>query len=145
MAKITNKTPHYEAAMSQHAPELRLTPQRRHIYDELMSGRDHPTATEVFLRVKKKMPSISLATVYNALETMLDHDLIKAVHVEREPTRFCANLQDHGHFICTSCNHVDDIDTPTSERFLNKLPKGTLITHQDLTLRGLCPHCNKNN
>jgi len=79
--------------MSSHAPKLRLTSQRRHVYDELMSAGDHPTATDVFIRVQKKLSSISLATVYNCLETMVDHGLIKAVHVDREPTRFCANLK----------------------------------------------------
>lgn len=141
MVQIKRKPPKYEAAMSRHAPELRLTSQRRHIYNELMTGRDHPTATDVFIRVQQKMPSISLATVYNCLETMLDHGLVKAVHVEREPTRFCANLKDHGHFICNACDHVDDIEVPRSDRFLNKLPPGTLITNQDFTLRGLCSSC----
>ena len=43
----------------------RLTPQRREVYEVLLAQRDHPTATEVFMRAKQRMPSISLATVYN--------------------------------------------------------------------------------
>ena len=71
----------YESAMGRDG--LRLTPQRRHVYDVLMEKRGHPTATEVFLRVQKRMSTISLATVYNCLETMVDHGLVKAVHVDR--------------------------------------------------------------
>ena len=59
----------YTSAMARGG--LRLTPQRRHVYEVLMDKRDHPTATEVFIRVQRRMPSISLATVYNCLETMV--------------------------------------------------------------------------
>lgn len=124
---------------------LRLTPQRRHVYEVLMEKRDHPTATEVFLRTQKKMPSISLATVYNCLETMVEKDLVKAVHVDREPTRFCANLQEHGHFHCTECGRIFDIEFSLSQESGDfsgwKLDAGFLVTQQDVTLRGLCAPC----
>ena len=139
----------YESAMGHGG--LRLTPQRRHIYEVLMAKRDHPTATELFLRTQQRMPSISLATVYNCLETMVGNGLVKAVHVDREPTRFCANLQEHGHFHCTECGHVTDIgfslhkdsshsDTTWSQGW--ELPPGYLVTQQDVTLRGLCADCS---
>ena len=138
--------PAYESAMGREG--LRLTPQRRQVYEVLMHKRDHPTATEVFLRVQKRMPSISLATVYNCLETMTENGLVKAVHVDREPTRFCANLQEHGHFHCTECGHVTDIelsrDSAMSEPQSWSLPPGFLVTQQDVTLRGLCADCGTN-
>jgi Fe2+ or Zn2+ uptake regulation protein len=135
----------YESVMGREG--LRLTPQRRHVYGVLMEKRDHPTATEVFIRAQQGMPSISLATVYNCLETIVGSGLVKAVHVDREPTRFCANLHEHGHFHCTACGHIADIEfgrkSPSSASVPKgwKLPEGYLVTHQDLTLRGLCPGC----
>lgn len=139
--------PAYELAMEREG--LRLTPQRRHVYDILMEKRDHPTATEVFLRVQRRMHSISLATVYNCLETMVGNGLVKAVHVDREPTRFCANLREHGHFHCTECGHISDIefsDSRESKAAVDargwKLPSGFLVTQQDVTLRGLCSECS---
>lgn len=120
---------------------LRLTPQRREVYGVLMEKRDHPTATEVFLRAQRRMPSISLATVYNCLETMVGNGLVKAVHVDREPTRFCANLREHGHFHCTACGHVSDIEFSPSRSKGWKLPHGFLVTQHDVTLRGLCAGC----
>lgn len=128
--------------MKQHAPKLRLTSQRRYVYNELMNGFNHPTATEVFIRVQKKTPSISLATVYNCLETMVQHGLVKQVHFDREPTRFCLNLKEHGHFICTECEHVYDIELQDVDYFLNKLPSGVIVTQQDINLRGLCADCS---
>jgi Fe2+ or Zn2+ uptake regulation protein len=131
----------YASAMVQGG--LRLTPQRRRVYEVLMDKRDHPTATEVFIRAQKRMSSISLATVYNCLETMVGSGLVKAVHVDREPTRFCANLKEHGHFHCTECGHIADIEfsqTQTQDRGW-KLPPGFLVTQHDLTLRGVCSDC----
>ena len=130
---------HYASAMVQGG--LRLTPQRRQVYEVLMDKRDHPTATEVFIRAQKQMPSISLATVYNCLETMVGSGLVKAVHVDREPTRFCANLQEHGHFHCTECGHVSDIEFSQTREKGWKLPSGFLVTQHDVTLRGLCADC----
>ena len=86
-----------------HGRGLRMTEQRRAVYDALMVQRDHPTAVEVFMRVKTKMPSISLATVYNCLETLTDCGIIKAVNHDREPSRYCPNLAEHAHLFCAGC------------------------------------------
>ena len=129
----------YASAMVQGG--FRLTPQRRQVYEVLMAKRDHPTATEVFIRTQKKMPSISLATVYNCLETMVGNGLVKAVHVDREPTRFCANLREHGHFHCTECAQIADIEFTPAHGKAWKLPVGFLVTQHDVTLRGLCADC----
>jgi Fe2+ or Zn2+ uptake regulation protein len=77
---------------------LRMTRQRREVYDVLMSLRDHPTASEVYERAKSNMPGISLATVYNCLEALVDHGAVRQVHFERESSRYCPNLTAHGHF-----------------------------------------------
>jgi len=129
----------YASAMVQGG--FRLTPQRRQVYAVLMEKRDHPTATEIFVRAQKGMPSISLATVYNCLETMVGSGLVKAVHVDREPTRFCANLHEHGHFHCTECGCVADIEFSQTQEKGWKLPSGFLVTQQDVSLRGLCADC----
>jgi Fur family peroxide stress response transcriptional regulator len=121
----------------------RLTPQRREVYDVLLQERDHPTATEVFLRAKKRMPSISLATVYNCLETLVSCGLARQVNVEREATRFCPNLQEHGHFVCETCGAVLDVplapDRPLDRVWV--LPDGLTVTHSEITLRGTCANC----
>jgi len=122
----------------------RLTPQRREVYDVLLGERDHPTATEVFLRAKQRMPSISLATVYNCLETLVSCGLARQVNVEREATRYCANLQEHGHFLCETCGRVLDVPLATGNRLtdLCALPEGLTVTHSEITLRGSCANCH---
>jgi Fur family peroxide stress response transcriptional regulator len=123
----------------------RLTPQRREVYNVLLEDRDHPTATEVFLRAKKRVPTISLATVYNCLETLVECGLAKQVNVEREATRYCPNLSEHGHFVCDSCGIVSDIPVAKGgalTQFL-KVPTGFSVNHSEITLRGTCPACKK--
>ena len=121
----------------------RLTPQRREVYDILLANRDHPTAGEVFMRAKSRMPSISLATVYNCLETLVDCGLAKQVNVEREATRYCPNLDDHGHFVCESCHGVFDIPVAPGRKLERgwAVPEGFTVKHFEITLRGTCAAC----
>ena len=98
---------------------LRATPQREVVYDVLLKKRNHPTADEVFARVKAERPTISLATVYNCLETLVQCDLVRAVNFERGPTRYCPNLRPHAHFHDEQSGKTHDIDLPPAGR----LPK----------------------
>lgn len=124
---------------------LRMTRQRRVVYGVLMSHQDHPTAEDVFRRVKEKMPHISLATVYNCLETMVGCGLIRQVNRDRESTRYCANLAEHAHFYCNACGKVLDVDLPREglSRLLPREEKGYAVDSYDLTFRGTCPDCGK--
>ena len=140
-----NKTtqPAYEETISHNGH--RLTPQRREVYNVLLEDRNHPTATEVFMKAKKRVPTISLATVYNCLETLVECGLAKQVNVEREATRYCPNLSEHGHFVCDSCGIVSDIPVAKGgslTQFL-KVPTGFSVNHSEITLRGTCPACKK--
>src|ERR1051325_11772267 len=93
-------------------PGPRLTPQREVIYNVLLMKRDHPTADEVFARVKTELPTISLATVYNCLETLVHCDLVRSVNFERGATRYCPNLRPHAHFHHEQTGATHDIDLP---------------------------------
>jgi len=122
---------------------VRQTEQRKAVFEALMAQTDHPSAVEVFLRVKNRMPSISLATVYNCLETLTESGLVRAVNHEREPSRFCANLQEHAHLFCSQCASVTDIPmhTHTPPEQIWNLPAGIRISRQEVSFRGLCAKC----
>lgn len=126
-----------------HGRGLRMTDQRRAVFDALMGKRDHPTAVEVFMRVKGKMPSISLATVYNCLETLSDCGLVKSVNHDREPSRYCPNLNEHAHFFCTSCGSVMDVPLRSKQtpQDIWDMPADVLIEQSEVAFRGLCPKC----
>ena len=117
---------------------LRSTRQRELIYGLLLDQRDHPTADEVFARAKVVMPSISLATVYNCLETLVTCRLVKQVNFERESTRYCPNLKEHAHFHDEKTGRVFDVDldSPTLETLRGLLPSGFEASSVEITFRG---------
>ena len=131
----------YDETISQGG--FRLTRQRREVYDALLETRDHPSAVQVFNRVQRKMPTISLATVYNCLETLAQCGLVRQVTLDRGPSRFCANLHQHGHFICTTCGKVHDVDLPDSAELAKiwRIPGEYVVNQFEFSLRGLCPQC----
>ena len=119
---------------------LRLTPQRQQVYDVLLQKRDHPTAEEVFIRAKRAMPEISHATVYNCLDALVKCGLARQVQLERGATRFCPNMTEHGHFHCSACGTIYDVNLP-HELPCVAVPRGFKSQAYDVTIHGLCADC----
>jgi Fur family peroxide stress response transcriptional regulator len=117
---------------------LRATPQRELVYSTLLKKRDHPTAEEVFARAKADMPTISLATVYNCLETLVQCHLIRQVNHERGPTRYCPNLRPHAHFYDEQSGSTIDVDLPPEilAQLRSLLPSGFNASSVEITFRG---------
>ena len=90
----------------------KITPQREIVYTVLLAQRDHPTVDEVYHRALESMPGLSLATVYNCLETFVGCGLVRQVNHERESTRYCPNLAPHAHFRDETTGRVHDIELP---------------------------------
>jgi Fur family peroxide stress response transcriptional regulator len=118
---------------------LRPTPQREHVYSVLLQRRDHPTAEEVFIRVKRAMPEISMATVYNCLDALVQCGLVRQVTLDRGATRFCPNMSEHCHFYCDSCDSVFDVDLPCEPGI--GLPEGFRADKYDIAIHGRCAAC----
>ena len=117
---------------------LRSTRQREVVFNAILSKRDHPTADEIFARVKADMPSISLATVYNCLDTLVQCHLVKQVHLERESTRFCPNLSEHAHFHDNDTGQVFDVqlEPEVLDKLASLLPENFEPSSIDITFRG---------
>ena len=120
------------------ACDIRPTPQREVVLKVILEKRDHPTADEIFARVKASMPTISLATVYNCLETLVLCGLVRQVNLERAPTRYCPNLHQHAHFHDEATGKIHDVDLPAElmARLHDVLPAGFDARSIDLTFRG---------
>jgi len=120
---------------------LRMTKQRQEVYRLLREQRDHPTAQDLFLRVKDSLPNISLATVYNCLEALVQHGLVRQVNFDRESSRYCPNLEEHGHFHDKRSGAIHDVTFKPGVNLADvlDLPAGTVITDVEITLRGELP------
>ena len=121
---------------------LRSTPQREVVYGVLLKKRDHPTADEVFARVKAERPGISLATVYNCLEALVSCDLVRTVNFERSPTRYGPNLRPHAHFHDVQTGKTHDVDLPPQvlEQVRAVLPRGFDANSVEIIFRGKARH-----
>lgn len=117
---------------------LRSTAQRELVYEILLTKRDHPTADEVYARVRKQLPSISLATVYNCLEALVQCQVVRTVNFERGPTRYCPNLDPHAHFIDETTGEAIDVDLPLPllEQVKAVLPPGCNASSVEIIFRG---------
>jgi Fe2+ or Zn2+ uptake regulation protein len=117
---------------------LRMTRQRQEVYRTLMQERNHPTANDVFMRVKDRLPQISLATVYNCLEALVQHGIIRQVNFDRESSRYCPNLSQHGHFHDATTGKIHDVGFKPGIQLADvlDLPPGAVIDGIEITLRG---------
>jgi Fur family peroxide stress response transcriptional regulator len=138
MVRPTDSLEQAAAAAPAEIDGLRMTRQRREVYRVLMAQRDHPTAHDVFMRVKEQVPHISLATVYSCLEALVAHGVVRQVNFEREPSRYCPNLEEHGHFHDRRTGLIHDVAFRPGVNLadLLELPAGTVVTGVEITLRG---------
>ena len=117
---------------------LRSTKQRASVYCSILDKQDHPTADDILIRVRKKLPSISLATVYNCLETLVDCGLVRQVNLDRASTRFCPNLAPHAHFKCSETGKIFDLslDEESINSLQSILPQGFKAQNFELSFSG---------
>ncbi len=121
----------------------KLTHQRMEIFREVAQTGGHPDAEKVFEGVRKRMPTISMDTVYRTLWWLKDLDLIAVLGPARERVRFDANLSRHHHFVCTQCGLTRDFYSDELDRL--ELPDSVLpIGHAEKTqveVKGICHKC----
>ncbi len=124
--------------LSEHG--VRPTSQRETVYQSLLNKRTHPTADEVFARVRETAPTISLATVYNCLDVLVQNKLVRAVNFERAPTQYCANLAPHAHFH-DEAGRTLDIEMPTEviDQLRDLLPDDFDVKHIEVNFHGRSP------
>ena len=121
----------------------KLTHQRIEIFREVAQTGDHPDAESVYQGVRKRIPTISLDTVYRTLWWLKDMGLITMLGPTRERARFDANLDHHHHFVCKQCGLTQDF---YSEEFNSIKPPASLKSiGKAETIQveaiGLCKQC----
>lgn len=105
------------------AAGLRCTPQRLAVYDELRRAERHPTAEDVYHAVRTRIPRISLATVYKALETLVAVGAVQRLTTGdgAQSARYDARPDHHYHFRCLETGTVHDLPTPYDPELIAKL------------------------
>jgi Fur family peroxide stress response transcriptional regulator len=138
--KIIRTTQEMEKALR--AAGYRITRQRKAILNYLATTDAHPSAQQVFQEAKKEHPGLSLATVYNTLETLARMGLIKILDFQVMDNRHETNLAPHINLICTSCGKIQDFEEGLIIRASEvKQKSGFQVENFRLEYYGLCSAC----
>ncbi|ACL06703.1 ferric uptake regulator, Fur family [Desulfatibacillum aliphaticivorans] len=131
----------FEKAISEAG--VKKTIQRLEIFREIASSVDHPDVETVYERVRERLPTVSLDTVYRTMWMLLDLGLISTLGASRDRTRFDANMENHHHFVCSRCGltrdfyseELDGIKIPESVKDFGSINKA------HLEVVGICKQC----
>ncbi len=131
----------------QKANNLRMTRQRKVILEELLEMNCHPGADEVYEVVRRRLPRISLGTVYRNLEVLSELGKIQKLELGGTTKRFDWDPNKHYHIRCLQCGRVDNAPVAPLTRIEDELYGATvyeIIGHR-LEFIGLCPECSAKN
>lgn len=103
----------------------------------------HPTAEWVYIEAKKRLPKLSLGTVYRNLRLMVERGEAFELDLGASFSRYDGNAHEHSHFLCLGCNSVLDLDFMVPADFYKKAAKGTClkITGHQISFSGFCEQC----
>jgi Fur family ferric uptake transcriptional regulator len=123
--------------------KLRITSQRDVILDELRSVKTHPTADELYEQVRRRLPRVSLATVYRNLEWLSDQGLAQKIEVGGRQKRFDGDISEHYHVRCSKCGRVADVEMDLLDGVEARIAQccGFTVTGHRIEFTGLCPAC----
>ncbi len=122
-----------------------MTRQRKVILERLRKVKTHPSADEVYAMVRKKLPRISLGTVYRNLEILSQLGEIQRLELGCALKRFDGNPENHYHIRCNHCNRVDDIMIRPLKNVENEINGSTdyRVTGHRIEFQGLCRRCSQ--
>ena len=122
---------------------IAVTHQRQVLYEVMKSMHGHPSPEEVYAKVRKKIPAISLATVYKNIHLFVESGVFREVSMHHGSVRVEMNGEAHHHMVCSKCKAITDIGEEelglVAKR--NKLPGGFLVERYAVDVIGVCAKC----
>ena len=139
--ELTQRVTRFKESLRQSG--VKLTHQRIEIFQELAKSLNHPDVDMIYRNVRKRIPTISMDTVYRTIWLLLDLGLISTLGPSWRRTRFDANMKSHHHFICSVCGmtrdfyseEFDGLKVPLSVKSFGQVE----MTHVEV--RGVCLKC----
>jgi Fur family peroxide stress response transcriptional regulator len=131
------------AALKEH--DFRLTPQRVELVRLIASSEGHPSAAQLYAKIKTQFPTMSHATVYKTLALLKDMNQVLEIDL-RDDSHYDGNrLESHPHLICIKCNKIIDGEADFDPLAIRKLERasGYKILRSQVSFYGLCPDCKQ--
>ncbi len=122
---------------------MKHSKQRELIKKVIIESRTHPTADEIYCKLKPQNPSLSLGTVYRNLSVLVDSGDIAKINIESGINRYDAVAKEHCHVICSQCGSVFDVDIVLPNQVLDEVVSktGVYVTSHQLIFKGVCNAC----
>ena len=124
---------------------FRLTPQRVELVRLIAVSKGHPSAGQLYTKIKHRFPTMSHATVYKTLSLLKEMNQVLEIDL-RDDSHYDGNRPDpHHHLICIKCNKIIDGELSLDQKSLRSLEQtsGYKILRPQITLYGLCPDCKE--
>ncbi len=122
---------------------IAVTHQRQVLYEVMKSMHGHPSPEEVYAKVKRKVPAISLATVYKNIHLFVESGVFREVSMHHGSVRVEMNGEAHHHMVCSKCKRITDIGEKelglVAKR--DRLPGGFLVERYAVDVIGVCAKC----
>ena len=123
----------------------KVTPQRLAIYDVLAHTKDHPTAEEIYKKIRLIYPTMSFATVYKSVEVLNKVKAVQVLNTGEPSFRYDADVTPHAHIQCTACGKVRDVkmDEKKDLEIAVARESGYEVTGSQAYFYGICPNCQE--
>lgn len=124
---------------------LRATPQRMAVYLAMADSKGHPSVADIHDRVSRRLPSISLDTVYRTLWKLSELGLVSPVTSSGDGLRFDSRIEHHHHFVCASCGRTLDFESEELDKVAvpDEIRKIGQVWDAHMEVRGICSECEK--
>jgi Fur family peroxide stress response transcriptional regulator len=142
-AEVDRRVQRFES--ESRAAGVKLTHQRLEVFREVAASLEHPDADTIFQAVRRRLPTVSLDTVYRTLWLLDDLGLIRTLGPRRESVRFDANLEHHHHYVCVRCGLARDFESAelNALRVPEAVKKLGSVSGTNVEVRGVCERCTK--
>ncbi len=125
---------------------LKSSKQRDGIFALLVNKNYHPTVDDIYVKIKKRFPNISLGTVYRNLDQLTQIGKIIKIDIPDQPARYDGNTEEHYHVRCLECGYIEDVCMDFNLRDcidFNKVIPNFDVLEYDIGFLGVCRKCKK--
>lgn len=122
---------------------MRYSKQKEEVLKIVLESCNHPDTKDIYKIVKKRIPNISLGTVYRNLNNLSKEGIIKKISLENGNDRYDKTLMNHNHVTCIKCGKICDVSVSlkTSEIVKIENETGFKITDSNFNINGICKDC----
>jgi Fur family peroxide stress response transcriptional regulator len=122
---------------------IAVTHQRQVLYQVMQGMQGHPSPEEIYAKVKRKIPAISLATVYKNIHLFVESGVLREVSLHHGSQRVEMNAHEHHHMVCSRCKAIADVEPEALGLPAKKkvLPGGFLVERYSVDVIGVCARC----